>query len=180
MRENPASFPQKLAAIAILGVVVMAGVAALASPVVSAYQDRAQALERRAGFETRLSPAETTAAQYDPADLYATMPDEGAAAIALRTTLDRVAREAGLAVQSSRPLAAEKINASVNGAWVELTLVGDLEAFVGLLAAMDAEKPSLLVRKIDVTRGQGPRPDLFLQIRLEAGQAWRTGTGETP
>jgi hypothetical protein len=178
MSTRLSSWLQRTAALLILAAVTLAGIAATASPLFAAWQRREAALERRAEFEALLAQPAAAGVQYDPTELYALLSDEGAATIALQTTLDRIAREAGVALQSIRPIATEEVGASARSTWVEVQLMGDLEALTGLLAMLDAERPALLVRQLDITNGQGPRPDLFLQIRMEAGQAWRTAEGQ--
>jgi hypothetical protein len=52
-----------------------------------------------------------------------------------------------------------------------------LKALGDFLVSLDTERPLLLVRRLEVERGEGPRADLFLRARVEIGQAWRPSGG---
>ncbi|CAN0292724.1 unnamed protein product [Phaeothamnion confervicola] len=165
---------QRLAALVLLGVALGAGISAIAMPLAEAMAANREARARLVRFESMLqAPAESTDL-YDPADLSVIQIDDAEAQVALQSVVDRLARGAGVAVQSVRPQAAEYMGDVGRSVWVELNLSCDLQALVDLLTDIDAEKPVLLVRRLDIQRGDGPRPDNFLRVRLEIGRAWRS------
>lgn len=164
---------QKLAALVILGVGLGAAVSALGYPLVDALAQRNEAENRLARYaELALSPLPAGAA-YNPVDLAATHIDAAEAQLALQATVDRLARSAGLAVQSTQPLAAEHLGDFGRGVWVDLSFTSDLEALAAFLASFDAERPLLMVRRLEIEAGQGPRPDIFLAVKVQIGRAWR-------
>lgn len=169
---------QRTAALALLGIALGAALASIAYPLLEAMAERDAALGRLARYEQALaSPAET--ASYDPADLAAHRLDEPDAQLALQASVDRLARNAGVAVQSMQPLAAEHLGDIGRGAWLELTFTTDLQALTDFLASLDSQRPLLLVRRLEVDRGEGPRPDVFLRARAQIGQAWQA-SGSAP
>ncbi len=164
---------QRLAALVLLGIGLGAGIAAIAMPLAEAAAAHRAAELRLARFEEILEAPAQPGALYDPNDLSALHADDAEAQIALQGLLNRVARGAGVAVQSVRPLAAEIMGDVGRSVWVETTITCDLQALVDLLKDIDTEKPVLLVRRMDIDRGDGPRPDNFLRVRMEIGRAWR-------
>lgn len=168
---------QRLLALILLGVALGAAAASIAMPVVEAMDERDAAVFRLERYQRALaSPSSATLSQ-NPDDLAAQRLDEADAQLALQATLDRLARGAGLAVQSTQPLAAEHLGDVRRGAWAELTFTSDLKALGDFLVSLDTERPLLLVRRLEVERGEGPRADLFLRTRVEVGQAWRPRGG---
>lgn len=164
---------QKLAALVILGVGLGAAVSALGYPLVDALAQRNEAENRLARYAELASSPLPAGAAYNPVDLAATHIDTAEAQLALQATVDRLARSAGLAVQSTQPLAAEHLGDFGQGVWVDLSFTSDLEALVTFLASFDAERPLLMVRRLEVEAGQGPRPDIFLAVKAQIGRAWR-------
>jgi hypothetical protein len=164
---------QRFLALALLGVALGAAVSSIAMPVVEAIDERDAALARLSRYQRALaSPASATLNQ-NTDDLAAQRLDEADAQLALQAAIDRLARGAGLAIQSTQPLAAEHLGDVRRAAWAELSFTSDLKAVADFLVSLDAERPLLLVRRLEVDRGDGPRPDLFLRVRVEIGQAWR-------
>lgn len=163
---------QRFAALAILGIALGSAISAIAMPLVDAITERDAAVERLARYERALlAPAGT--ASFDPSDLSANRIDEPDAQLALQASVDRSSRNAGLAVQTLQPLAAEHLGEVGRGAWMELSFTSDLKGLTDFLVSLDAERPLLLVRRLEIDRGEGPRPDMFLRIKVQIGQAWR-------
>jgi hypothetical protein len=167
---------QRLAALVILGVGLGAGISAIAMPLAEALTARQAAEGRLARFDSLLKVSPASGMLYDPDDLSRVHADDAEAQIALQSTVDRLARGAGVAVQSVRPLAPDIMGEIGRSVWVEMSLTCDLQALVDLLKDVDVEKPVLLIRRLEVERGDGPRPDNFLRVRLEAGRVWRAGS----
>ncbi|MEY2758105.1 MAG: Type secretion system protein subtype b [Pseudomonadota bacterium] len=168
---------QRLCALVLLGVALGGAVSSIAMPVVEAMNERAAVTARLARYEGALAAPPPATLSQNPEDLAAERLDEADAQLALQAAIDRLARGAGLAVQSTQPLAAEHLGDVRRGAWSELTFTSDLKALMDFLVSLDAERPLLLVRRIAVERGDGPRADLFLRARIEIGQAWRASGG---
>lgn len=164
---------QKLAAL----VVLAAGVAGLGMllglPLAEALGARDAARARLARFEAVLKAPVAAEDHYDPGELTAEREDDGAAQLALQADIGRLAKKAGIVVQSVRPLQPESLGAVGRAVWLEAALSGDLQSLTDLLAGMDAERPILLIRKLDIERGPGARSDTFMVIRMEIGSAWR-------
>lgn len=114
------------------------------------------------------------ATSQNPEDLAAHRLDEPDAQLALQSSVDRLARGAGIAVQSTQPLAAEHLGDIGRGAWMELTFASDLKGLVAFMESLDTQRPLLLVRRLEVDRGDGARPDLFMRVKVQVGQAWRS------
>lgn len=167
-------FLQKLAALAILGIGLGAAVSALAYPLAGALTQRSEAEVRLAKYAEIATSSPLAAAAHNPADLAAVHIDTAEAQLALQAIVDRLARGAGLAVQSTQPLAAEHMGDVGQGVWIELTASSDLQALIAFLASFDAERPFLMVRRLELEAGAGPRPDVFLRIKAQIGRAWRT------
>jgi hypothetical protein len=166
---------QRLAALVVLGVGLGVAIAAIAMPLAEAIAAHRNAESRLARFEGLLTAPIAPGGLYDPNDLSAVHVDDADAQIALQSTLDRVARGASVAVQSTRPMAADLMGDIGRSVWVEMSLTCDLQALTDLLTDMAIERPVLLVRRLEVERGDGTRTDNFLRVRLEAGRAWRIG-----
>ncbi len=164
---------QRLAALVLLGVGLGIAVAATAYPLAEALAERRAVEAKLAKYERVLQAPEDRGPLYDPDDLSSIHLDEAEAQIALQSTLDRVARSAGVAVQSVRPLAAEYLGDVGKGVWVDMTFSCDLQALVDLLQEIEALRPVLLIRRLDIEKGDGPRPDIFLRVTLHVGRAWR-------
>lgn len=164
---------QKLAALVVLGVGLGAAVSALGYPLADAMAQRDLAEERLTKYESLASSPLPAGAAYDPADLAAGHIDTAEAQLSLQAVVDRLARGAGLAVQSTQPLAAEHLGDIGQGVWVELTATCDLQAFVAFLSSFDAERPLLMVRRLELEAGAGARPDIFLRMKIQIGRAWR-------
>jgi hypothetical protein len=167
-------FLQKVAALAILGIGLGAAVSALAYPLAGAFAQRSEAEARLARYTELASSPPTATAAYNPADLAAVHIDTAEAQLALQAVVDRLARGAGLAVQSTQPLAAEHMGDVGQGVWIDLTASSDLQALIAFLASFDAERPLLMVRRLEVEAGAGPRPDVFLRFKAQIGRVWRT------
>lgn len=167
---------QRLAAIGLLLILVGIALASLAGPMIEAAAARIDAAERLARFEAVLAEPSLQQWQYDPNELAAVRQDDGEAQIALQSITDRLLREAGVTVRSVRPLQAESFGSSGRTVWLEASLAGDIQSLVELLNAMDAQRPTLLVRRLDVI-SEPPGGGRNLQVRIEAGQAWRAGDG---
>jgi hypothetical protein len=172
-------FLQRLAALILLGVGLGIAISALASPLVDALAENRGAKARLARFEHMLEAPATEGPRYNPDDLSALHVDDAEARIALQSAVDRLARGAGVAVQSVNPMAAEFMGDVGSSVWVEINLSCDLPGLVDLLRDMDAERPVLLLRRLEITGGEGPRADNFLRVRLEAGRIWREGANES-
>lgn len=112
-------------------------------------------------------------ARYDLAEIVGADTDDAAAQLALQGVLNRAARRSGFSVSALRATGAEAMEGVGRAVWVEVTLAGDLEALKALLDALDAERPILLVRALEIEAGGGARPDRALTVRLEAGRVWR-------
>jgi len=164
---------QRLAALVLLGTLLGAGISSIALPVVEAWGEYEAASSRLDRYEHALSRPIAAARAHNPADLSAGFLDEPDAQLALQAAVDRLARGAGIAVQSTRPLSAEHLGDIGRGAWLELSFSADLQATVALLNSLDSQRPLLLVRRIEIDGGEGARPDLFLKVRAQIGQAWR-------
>jgi len=164
---------QKLAALALLGVALGAAGSSLVYPLVDAFAARDAALVRLARYEGMLERSPGDVASQNPEDLAAHRLDEPDAQLALQTSVDRLARGAGIAVQSTQPLAAEHLGDIGRGAWMELTFASDLKGLVAFMESLDTQRPLLLVRRLEVDRGDGARPDLFMRAKVQIGQAWR-------
>lgn len=168
---------QRLIALILLGVALGAAASSIAMPVVDALNERDAATVRLARYQRALTAPSAVTLSQNPDDLAALRLDEADAQLALQAAIDRAARAAGVAIQSTRPLAAEHLGDVRRGAWAELSFTSDLKALVDFLVSLDAERPLLLVRRIEIDRGEGPRADLFLRTRVEIGQAWRANGG---
>lgn len=166
---------QRMAAIALTLGVFAAFIAVIAAPLAEAWLARRDAHARLARFEATLAAADPHAVRYDPEELSAVHLDDAEAQVALQSRLGAIAREAGLPVQSIRPMSAELLGEVGRAVWVEVSLIGDLEAFAGFMTMMDQERPALLLRRLEIDKGDSPRPGAFLRIRMEAGRAWRQG-----
>jgi hypothetical protein len=165
---------QRLCALVILGVGLGIAVAAAASPLAGALAARDAAQARLSHLQDLAKTPTASVARYNPDDLATTQVDDAATQIALQSTLDGLAKAAGLNIQSVRPAGAEALGDVGHAMWAEITLSGDLQALTDFLKAMDAERPIVLVRRLDVEHGEGFRPDSFLRIRLEAGRIRRS------
>lgn len=167
---------QRVAALALLGVILGIALANLIYPVTEALSARRAALDRLARYEGVLEKFESRDASYNPAELAAVHVDDAEAQIALQSIIDRLARGAGLNVQSIQPMAAEHLGDIGRGVWVEMNVTCDLKALVDFLSSFDAESPLLLVRSLEVERGPAQRGDLMMRVKLNVGRAWRVGT----
>jgi hypothetical protein len=166
---------QRLAPLVLLGVGLGVAISVLAEPLASAIAENRSAKARLARFE-RLAETPTIAGErYNPDDLSASHVDDAEARIALQSAVDRIARGAGVAVQSVNPMAAEFMGDVGSSVWVEMNLSCDLQALLDLLRDIEAERPVVLLRRLEVAGGEGPRADSFLQVKLEAGRVWRPG-----
>jgi hypothetical protein len=166
---------ERAAAVAILAVLVAgAGWGALA-PMAGAAATRAEVLERLARYERTIEAPASAAAAFDPNELAARHADDAEAQLSLQALLDRLARAQALAVQSLRPSGEESFGELGRMTWVELDAVGDLQALADFLAALDKERPVILLRVVEAETGAGPRPDASLRVRVEAGRVWRPG-----
>ena len=165
---------QRLAALVILGVGLGAIVAAVAAPLADAWAEHRLTEQRLDRFEGLLQAPQAAGPRYDPQDLSALHADDAQAQIALQSALDRIAPGARVGVQSVNPMPAEFMGDVGSSVWTEITLACDLEAMIALLRDIDAERPVLLVRRLEIDRGEGSRPDAFLRVRLETGRLWRT------
>ncbi len=164
---------QKFAALIVLGVGLGAAVSALGYPLVDALALRSEAENRLARYASLASSSPPAGAAYNPIDLAAAHIDTAEAQLALQAAVDRLARSASLAVQSTQPLAAEHLGGFGQGVWIDLTFTADLQALVAFLSSFDAERPFLMVRRLEIEAGQGPRPDIFLSVKAQIGRAWR-------
>lgn len=164
---------QKLAALIILGTGLGAGVSAVAYPLADAMTARDLAEDRLAKYTNLASSPLPSGTSYNPSDLAASHIDTAEAQLALQAAVDRLARSAGLAVQSTQPLAAEHLGDIGQGVWIELSVTSDLQALTTFLTSFDAERPLLMVRRLELEAGGGPRPDKFLSVKMHIGQAWR-------
>lgn len=169
---------QKLAALVILGVVLGAALASTVYPLIEAMAARDAAAARLARYQDVLKAPAAAEAAYDPDDLSGLRVDHAEAQLALQAVVDKLARAAGITPQSIQPLPAEHLGDIGRGVWIEVTFTSDLQGLTDFLASFDAERPLVLARRLEVERGDGPRPDLFLRIKVEVGQVWRaTGDG---
>lgn len=164
---------QMIAALAILGVALGAAAASIVFPLFEALTARNDALGRLAKYEQVVSAHPVDAISYDPADLVATHIDDADAQLALQATIDRLARGAGVSIQSIQPMAAEHLGEIGRGVWVEMVFASDLQALVDFLKLFEAERPLLLVRRLEMQRGDGPRADLFMSVKIDIGRAWK-------
>ena len=169
---------QRLAALVLLGVGLGVAISALAAPLANALAENRSAKARLARFERIIETPTAEGPRYNPDDLSAVHVDDAEARIALQSALDRLTRGAGVAVQSVNPMAAEFMGDVGSSVWVEVNLSCDLVGLVDLLKDMDAERPVLLLRRLEIAGGEGPRADNFLRVRLEAGRIWRQGVSE--
>jgi hypothetical protein len=167
---------QRLAALVLLGVALGVGISSIALPVIEARDEWQAASARFDRYQRALARPVEAAKAHDPADLAATFRDEPEAQLALQAAVDKLARNAGIAVQSTRPLAAELLGDFGRGAWLELSFTADLAATTAFLNSLDTKRPLLLVRRIEIEGGEGPRPDEFMRVRAHIGQAWRITT----
>lgn len=163
---------QKLSALILLGVALGLGVSAIVYPIIEASSERDAAYDRLAKYEETLAQP-FQQAPYDPDELTAEHIDDADAQLALQSVIDRLARSASVNLLSIQPMAAEHLGEMGRGAWTELSLTCDLQALVEFLASFDAQRPLLLVRRLEVRRTEGPRPDLFLNVKIDVGRAWR-------
>jgi Type II secretion system (T2SS), protein M subtype b len=168
---------QRLLALILLGVALGAAASSIAMPVVEALGERDAAFARLARYQRALASPTAASLSQNPDDLAAQRLDEASAQLALQASVDRIARGAGLAIQSVQPQAAEHLGEIGRGAWLDLSFTSDLKALSDFMVSLDAERPLLLVRRLEVDRGDGPRADLFLRVRVEIGQAWRASGG---
>lgn len=166
---------QKVAALALLGVALGAGVSAIAYPLVEARNAHAEAVARLAKYRQVLDGGPDGGAIYDPADLAAVHVDDAEAQLALQAAIDRLARGVGVTVQSLEPMAAEHLGDLGRGVWVEMAFTGDLQALTQFLSGLETESPMLLVRRVELDGGQGLRPDIALRVKAQVGRAWRAG-----
>lgn len=72
-------------------------------------------------------------------------------------------------------MAAEHLGDIGRGVWVELGITCDIKALVDFLSSFEAERPLLLVRRLEIERGGDRRPDAAMRIKLDVGQVWRPG-----
>jgi hypothetical protein len=170
---------QRLAALVILGVALGAAGSSLVYPLIDAMAARDAALVRLSRYQGMLQRSPGEIASQNPEDLAAHRLDEPDAQLALQSSVDRLARGAGIAVQSTQPLAAEHLGDIGRGAWMELTFASDLQGLVAFMESLDTQRPLLLVRRLEVDRGDGARPDLFMRAKVQIGQAWRPTGGGT-
>jgi hypothetical protein len=171
-------FLQRALALVVLGVALGAGVSAIALPLAEAAAANRAAEQRITRLETKLGSTPMPGVFYDPSELTSVHADHAEAQVALQSLLDRVTRKAGVAVQSVQPLAAEYLGDIGHAVWMEMTISCDLQALTELLQEIDAVRPVVLVRRLQIERGDGSRPDVFMKVRLEAGQAWREGASK--
>jgi hypothetical protein len=172
-------FLQRVAALALLGIALGVAASSIAYPLLEAIAERDAASSRLARYQRVLSDPTVGPASYNVADLAAARVDEPDAQLLLQASVDRLARGAGLAVQSTQPLAAEHLGEIGKGAWLELTFAADLRALTDFMTSLDAERPLLLVRRLEIERGEGVRPDIFLRAKIQIGQAWRASGDAT-
>jgi hypothetical protein len=164
----------RLFALALTGVVLGLGVAAIGAPVASALREREAAGTRLTRLEIKLKPPGDKALRYNPDDLSGRFADDAAAQVALQSALNKLANGASTSIGSIRPLGAEDYGRIGRAIWVDVAAKGDLQSLTDLLEAMDAQRPTVLVRRIDMTPAEGAaRPDAALQLRIEAGLIWR-------
>lgn len=164
---------QMVAALAILGVALGAAASSIAYPLVEALTARTDALGRLAKYEKVIGAHPADSVSYDPSDLAANHLDDADAQLALQATIDRLARGAGVSIQSIQPMAAEHLGEIGRGVWVEMAFTSDLQAMIDFLKLFEAERPLLLVRRLEIQRGDSPRADLFLSVKMDIGRAWR-------
>ena len=170
---------QRLAALVLLGIALGVGISSTAMPVAEAWNEREAAATRLERYQHALLQPAAVAVAHNPADMSASFIDEPDAQLALQSAVDRLARGSGIAVQSTRPLAAEHLGEIGRGAWLELSFSADLQATIAFLTSLDSQRPLLLVRRVEIDSGEGARPDLFLKVRAQIGQAWRpTGAAQ--
>jgi len=164
----------RLAAVVLLGILLVAGGWNIVAPLRTALFERDAARARYARYEAVLTAAsDTDGARYDLAQIASAGADDASAQLALQALLDRAARAAGFSVTALRPTGSEALGGVGRAVWVEATLSGDLQSLAELLTALDRERPILLVRTLEIEGGEGARPDTNLQVRLEAGRVWR-------
>jgi hypothetical protein len=155
------------------GVVLGAGLAAIGAPVATALRERDEAETRLARLEIKLKPLDDKSVRFDPDDLSGRFTDNAAAQVALQSALDHLASSASVAISSVRPIGAEDYGRIGRAVWVEIAATGDLQSLTDFLEAMDAQRPALLVRRVEASRAEGP--DASLQFRFEAGLISRAG-----
>src|SRR5690606_19518331 len=112
-------------------------------------------------------------AAYDPALLAANYADESNAQLNLQSILDTHARSTAIAVQSLTPAGSEPLGEFGQIAWIEASLQGDLQAVLDFLAALDRERPVLLIRAAEFGVTNPADPDRSLHMRIEVGRVWR-------
>jgi len=170
----------RLAAVALLGVMLLGVGWNIMAPLRTALFERDAARGRYARYEAVLAASsDTSGVRYDVAQIAAAHTDDASAQLTLQALLDRTARAAGFSVTALRPTGGEALGAVGRAVWVEATLSGDLQSLTQLLAALDRERPILLVRMLEIEAGNSARPDTNLRVRLEAGRVWRD-EGATP
>lgn len=165
---------QKAAALLVVGLGLGLAAVLLGSPLVDAVQARDASLARLNRFGEALAVAKPAEIHIDPRELAGEQIDEGAAQLTLQADIDRLAKKAGLAIQTLRPLPPDKVGPA-QIVWIEAALSGDLQSLSDFMVAADAARPVLLMRKLEINRGPEARPDTFLSIRAEIGVAWRPG-----
>lgn len=171
---------QRLAALAILGIALGAVVSSTLAPLMDAIIARDDALDRLARYEQSITRPGARTFAHNPADLLGKHGDEAAAQLTLQTSVDRLARAAGIAVQSTQPLALEHLGEIGRGSWLELSFTSDLQALTDFLASLDTQRPLLLVKRLEIDRGDGVRPDIFLRVRVHIGHVWQNASGVSP
>ncbi|MGD2134110.1 MAG: GspMb/PilO family protein [Maricaulaceae bacterium] len=164
---------ERLAAIALAFALVAAAGWSLTSSLRQTWSARDAAQARLDRYAQALSPSSETTASFDLDEIAARHRDDAEAQLALQAALDRLVRSAGLAAGSVRPLGPEVLGDLGRVAWVEVSLTTDLQGLTDVLAAIDRERPLMLLRALEVQAGSGARSDENLRIRLEAGRAWR-------
>lgn len=164
---------QRLLALALMGIVLGAGVAAAVMPINEALAERDAANQRLTRFRTMAATPPPAHRQAALQDLVAIRHDDAEAQVALQSTVNRLAKAGNVPIQSVRPLGGEALGDAARTVWVEASFMGDLQSLADFLKALDAERPVLLVRRLDIEHGEGPRPDSGLRIKLEVGLGWR-------
>lgn len=171
---------QKISAVGLLIVLLSIASVSLLGPLWAAHTERSLSFERMQRSEAALSTEPLATRRYRTEELVAERLDRAGAQIALQTLLDRMVRENTLNAMTVRPLPPDDLDGLGETVWVELNLIGDLQALVDLLSRMDEARPTLLLRQLEIRNDQARAPGTLLQLRLEAGQAWRPSEAATP
>jgi len=119
-KSHATSVLSRLAAVALLGV-VLAGVGwNVIAPLRTALAERDMARSRYARYEAVLTAASNEpGARYDVAEIAAAYADDASAQLALQSLLDRAARAAGFSVTALRPTGSEALGVVGRVVWVE-------------------------------------------------------------